>query len=50
MLYEVITIDVNFDNTVASRFIANANITYTGDGIVADEQRVGWLTRILGWA
>jgi len=42
-------IDVNFDNTVASRFIANANITYTGDGIVADEQRVGWLTRILGW-
>jgi len=42
-------IDVNFDNTVSSRFIANANISYTGDGIVADEQRVGWLTRILGW-
>jgi len=42
-------IDVNFDNTVSSRFIANANISYTGDGIVADEQRAGWLTRILGW-
>ena len=39
--------DINFDNTISSRFIANAAITYTGNGIVADEQRAGWLTRIL---
>ncbi len=40
-------VDIDFDNTVSSRYIANASITYTGEGVVADEQRVGWLTRIL---
>ncbi len=41
------SVDVNFDNTISSRYIANASITYTGEGVVADEQRVGWMTRIL---
>ena len=40
-------VDINFDNTISSRFIANASISYAGDGVVADEQRVGWLTRAL---
>ncbi len=40
-------VDIDFDNTVSSRYIANASITYTGEGVVADEQRVGWLTRVL---
>ena len=40
-------IDINFDNTISSRFIANASISYAGEGVVADEQRVGWLTRAL---
>jgi len=40
-------VDIDFDNTISSRFIANASISYVGKGVVADEQRVGWLTRAL---
>lgn len=40
-------VDIDFDNTISSRFIANASISYAGEGVVADEQRVGWLTRAL---
>jgi flagellar L-ring protein precursor FlgH len=40
-------VDIDFDNTISSRYIANASISYAGDGVVADEQRVGWLTRAL---
>jgi len=39
--------DIDFDNTISSRYIANASISYAGEGVVADEQRVGWLTRAL---
>jgi flagellar L-ring protein precursor FlgH len=39
--------DIDFDNTISSRFVANASISYAGEGVVADEQRVGWLTRAL---
>ncbi len=39
--------DVNFDNTINSSLIANASITYSGEGVIADEQRVGWLMRIM---
>lgn len=39
--------DIDFDNTISSRYIANASISYVGEGVVADEQRVGWLTRAL---
>ncbi len=42
-------VDVNFDNTVNSSQVANAEITLVGRGVVADEQRVGWATRILSW-
>lgn len=40
-------VDIDFDNTISSRYIANAAISYDGEGVVADEQRVGWLTRAL---
>jgi len=40
-------VDIGFDNTISSRDIANASISYAGKGVVADEQRVGWLTRTL---
>lgn len=37
--------DVTPDNTVESTQIANANITYSGRGAVADSNRQGWLAR-----
>jgi len=39
--------DINFDNTIPSTLIADAAISYTGEGVVADEQRKGWLARVL---
>jgi flagellar L-ring protein precursor FlgH len=41
--------DINFDNTINSSLIANASITYTGDGVIAEEQRVGWLMRAISY-
>ena len=37
--------DINFDNTILSRWIADASISLTGEGVVADEQRKGWLAK-----
>ena len=39
--------DINFDNTIASASIADASISLTGEGGVADEQRKGWLAKII---
>jgi flagellar L-ring protein precursor FlgH len=41
--------DINYDNTINSSLIAEASITYTGDGVIAEEQRVGWLMRALSY-
>ncbi|MBI4383260.1 MAG: flagellar basal body L-ring protein FlgH [Nitrospinae bacterium] len=41
--------DINFDNTVSSTLIADAEITYVGKGVISDEQTVGWATRALSW-
>lgn len=41
--------DVNPDNTVASQCIADARIVYTGDGVINDKMRPGWLTRVVDW-
>ena len=38
--------DINFDNTSPSTLIADASISYTGEGVVADEQRKGWLAKV----
>ncbi len=37
--------DVTPQNTVISTQIANANITYSGNGAVADSNKIGWITR-----
>lgn len=44
-------VDVKPDNTVLSTQIANAQITYSGNGMVADSNKAGWLTRFFnsGW-
>ncbi len=39
--------DIGPDNSISSTHIANAKIDYYGQGILADKQRPGWLTRIL---
>ena len=41
--------DISSSNEVSSTFIADARITYSGIGPVADKQRVGWLGRILDY-
>jgi flagellar L-ring protein precursor FlgH len=41
--------DITTDNTVASQYIADARIVYTGDGVINDKMRPGWLTRVVDW-
>jgi flagellar L-ring protein precursor FlgH len=41
--------DISSSNEVSSTFIADARITYSGTGPVADKQRVGWLGRVLNY-
>lgn len=41
--------DVTADNTVASQYIADARILYTGNGVLNDKLRPGWLTRVVDW-
>ena len=40
-------VDIEFDNTISSKKIANASIIYTGEGVISDEQNVGWFTRLI---
>jgi flagellar L-ring protein precursor FlgH len=41
--------DVARDNTVLSTFVANAEITYLGDGVVGEKQKPGLLSRVFSW-
>lgn len=41
--------DISSDNAVSSQYIADARIVYTGEGVVNDKMRPGWLTRIIDW-
>ncbi|PKN77290.1 MAG: flagellar biosynthesis protein FlgH [Deltaproteobacteria bacterium HGW-Deltaproteobacteria-10] len=41
--------DITASNTVASQYIADARIFYTGDGVINDKMRPGWLTRMVDW-
>jgi len=39
--------DLSVDNHVDSNLISDARIEYSGKGVIADEQRPGWMMRIL---
>ena len=39
--------DIRPDNVIASSMIADARITYSGKGLVSDQQRPGWLKQIV---
>jgi flagellar L-ring protein precursor FlgH len=41
--------DITAENTVASQHIAEARIIFTGQGVINDKMRPGWLTRTLDW-
>jgi len=41
--------DITDNNTVLSQRIADAHISYIGEGILGEKQRPGILTRILSW-
>jgi flagellar L-ring protein precursor FlgH len=38
-------VDIGFDNRISSQQIADASIIYSGDGVISEEQNVGWLMR-----
>jgi len=39
--------DIDADNQVLSRYVADARISYSGSGIIDDRQKPGWLTNIV---
>lgn len=41
--------DITADNLIASQHIADARIFYTGEGVIDDTMRPGWLSRIVQW-
>lgn len=41
--------DITSDNTILSSQVANAEMIYTGDGIVNDKQGQGWMVRLLDY-
>jgi flagellar L-ring protein precursor FlgH len=43
-------LDISDTNTVPSNRIAEANISYLGDGDLASHQKPGWLSRFFAWA
>lgn len=38
--------DIGPNNTVSSMRVANARISYTGDGVLANSSTMGWLSRV----
>ncbi len=42
-------IDIDQENSVKSSMVADAEIEFTGRGILTDNQRQGWGQRFLGW-
>jgi flagellar L-ring protein precursor FlgH len=41
--------DIAGDNTILSSYVANAEMIYTGDGVINDKQGQGWLVQVLDW-
>lgn len=42
-------IDIDQENSVKSSMIADAEIEFTGRGVLTENQRQGWLSRYFGW-
>lgn len=40
-------VDITAANTIDSKKILNARISYTGKGVISDEQSPGWLARVI---
>jgi flagellar L-ring protein precursor FlgH len=41
--------DIRADNTILSSRLSDARISYVGEGLLAEKQRPGFLTRLLSW-
>lgn len=41
--------DIQEDNTVSSALLADAQVEFTGQGVVTDAQEPGWFGRYFGW-
>ena len=41
--------DITSGNTISSQYVSDAQIFYTGRGVVDDKLRPGWLTRVVDW-
>jgi flagellar L-ring protein precursor FlgH len=41
--------DITAENLIYSQYIADARIVYTGNGVIDDKMRPGWLTRVTDW-
>ncbi|MBI4764762.1 MAG: flagellar basal body L-ring protein FlgH [Deltaproteobacteria bacterium] len=41
--------DIASDNTILSNYIANAEMIYTGDGVINEKQGQGWMVRFWDW-
>lgn len=39
--------DITADNTINSIYVADAQITYSGEGIISDRQKPGWLMNVI---
>ncbi|HOJ37980.1 MAG TPA: flagellar basal body L-ring protein FlgH [Ignavibacteriales bacterium] len=42
-------IDINSDNTVLSTSISDAEIVFEGSGMIRNNQKPGWITRLFHW-
>jgi len=42
--------DITSENVISSQYIADARIVYSGNGVVNDKMRPGWMTRVVDWA
>jgi flagellar L-ring protein precursor FlgH len=42
-------IDIDQENGVKSSMVADAEIEFTGRGVLSDNQKQGWVSRYLGW-
>jgi flagellar L-ring protein precursor FlgH len=41
--------DITSENLIASQYISDAQIYFTGEGVINDKMRPGWLTRVVDW-